>query len=620
MGAARLPVDKPASEPQKPTLLLETANGEPLGRVGSLRVANVPLQEFPPILIKAVLSTEDRRFYDNIGVDPLGILRAAFANRAADGVVQGGSTITQQLVKLQYLDDDRTYIRKLREALIAIWLGAHLSKDEILTRYLNRVYLGDGAYGMAAAAQLYFGTRPVDLTLPEAAMLAGLIRAPSELDPLHHLGGAQARAATVLDGMVADHVIDAKAANAAKANPATVKASPGLAPAASWFADWVAKGAAPLVGSQAGSVRVRTTLMPHLQNLAQQVVDDALDKQGRRLGVAEGALVAMRPDGAVLAMVGRRDYRTSQFNRAVDANRQPGSAFKLFVYLSALRKGYTPQDTIDAGPVDIKGWEPENFDDEHYGRITLADAFAQSVNTAAVRLAMDVGLDNVIAAARDLGVTEPLPHVPSLALGSVGVSLLELTGAFASVRADRMHERPWGLAAVGTENGSRMLTTLLPIRSAQNLDPYQKPLVELLQGVIEYGTGRAAALDGFAAGKTGTSQDYRDAWFIGFNDALVVGVWVGNDDDTPMRRVVGGILPASIWKQFMTEATPLMNRRGLPVAAASETEAMQLDDAPTPQPNDRSTLDTQAVGGSSEPGACDYQAFVPRVGLHLPTL
>jgi penicillin-binding protein 1A len=213
----------------------------------------------------------------------------------------------------------------------------------------------------------------------------------------------------------------------------------------------------------------------------------------------------------------------------------------------------------------------------------------------------------VIAAARDLGVTEPLPHVPSLALGSVGVSLLELTGAFASVRADRMHERPWGVAAVGTENGSRMLAMLPPIRSAQNLDPYQKPLVELLQGVIEYGTGRAAALDGFAAGKTGTSQDYRDAWFIGFNDALVVGVWVGNDDDTPMRRVVGGTLPASIWRRFMTEATYLMNRRGMPVAAASETEAMQLDDAPT-QPNDRSTLDTQAVGWSSEPGACDYQA------------
>ncbi len=595
-----LPVDKPANEPQKPTLLLEAANGEPLGRVGPFRVENVPLATFPPILIKAVLSTEDRRFYDNIGVDPFGVLRAAFANRAAGGIVQGGSTITQQLVKLQYLDNDRSYIRKLREALMAIWLGAHLSKDEILTRYLNRVYLGDGAFGMAAAARLYFDKRPADLTLAEAAMLGGLIKAPSELDPLRHLGAAQARAATVLDRMVANHAIDAKAANAAKAKPAAVKASSRLAPAASWFADWVAKGAAQLAGSQTGSVRVRTTLMPELQTLAQQVLDDALARQGRRLGVSAGALVAMRPDGAVLAMVGGRDYASSQFNRAVDANRQPGSAFKLFVYLAALRKGYTPQDTIDAGPVDIKGWEPENFDSEHFGRITLAQAFAQSVNTAAVRLAMNVGLDNVIAAARDLGITEPLPEVPSLALGTAGVSLLDLTGAFASVRADHMRLRPWGVAAVGGETGSRMLATLPPLGAGQALDPYQKPLVELLEGVVEHGTGRAAALDGFAAGKTGTSQDYRDAWFIGFDDRLVVGVWLGNDDDKPMKRVVGGGLPASIWKAFMTEATPLLDREGMPASAAL-----------TPGSDDRSPLDTPGAEGSSEqpsPGACDYQA------------
>jgi penicillin-binding protein 1A len=593
-----LPIDKPASQLEKPSLLLEAANGEPLGRVGPLTVANVPLQGFSPILIKAVLSTEDRRFYHEIGVDPIGILRAAHANRVAGGIVEGGSTITQQLVKLEYLDnDDRTYIRKLREALLAIWLGERLSKNEILTRYLNRVYLGDGAYGMAAAERLYFDKRPDDLTLAEAAMLAGLIKAPSELDPLRHLDAAQARAATVLDGMVANHVIDAKAANAAKAAPATVKASPRLAPAVSWFTDWVAKGAAQLAGSQPGSVRVRTTLMPDLQNLAQQAVDEALAKQGRRLGVSEGALVAMRPDGAVLAMVGGRNYRSSQFNRAVDANRQPGSAFKLFVYLAALREGYTPQDTIDAGPVDIKGWEPSNFDDEHYGRITLADAFAQSVNTAAVRLAMKVGLGNVIAAARDLGITEPLPQVPSLALGSVGVSLLDLTGAFASVRADHMHVRPWGVAAVGAENGSRMLATVPPLAAAQTLGPYQQPLIDLLQGVVEHGTGQAAALDGFAAGKTGTSQDYRDAWFIGFDDALVVGVWVGNDDDAPMKRVVGGTLPASIWKAFMTEATPVLDHQGTPVAAA-----------PASSPDDQGMPDTQAVAGSSAPGACDVQA------------
>jgi membrane peptidoglycan carboxypeptidase len=449
---------------------------------------------------------------------------------------------------------------------------------------------------MAAAARLYFGKPPADLSLAQAAMLAGLIKAPSQLDPLHHLAAAQARAATVLDGMVANHAIDATAAAAAKAAPATVKVSPALAAASSWFTDWVAKSAAQLAGAQTGSVQVRTTLRPELQKLGQQVLDDTLAREGHRLGVSEGALVAMRPDGAVLAMVGGRDYRSSQFNRAVDVNRQPGSAFKLFVYLAALRHGYTPQDTVDAGPVDIKGWKPANFDNEHYGRITLAEAFAQSVNTAAVRLAMAVGLDNVIAAARDLGITEPLPHVPSLALGSVGVSLLDMTGAFAAVQADHVHVRPWGVAAVGGEDGARMLATLPAPGSARTLGPDQKPLIELLQGVVEHGTGKAAALDGFAAGKTGTSQDYRDAWFIGFDNRLVVGVWVGNDDDAPMEGVVGGGLPASIWKAFITQATPLLDTSGTPVAAAED---------------DQSAADAAAGAGSSAPpgaDACDYQA------------
>ena len=598
-----LPIEQQATGPGQPTLLLAAADGQPLGRAGPLRVAQTSLHDFAPILINAVLSTEDRRFYQNPGIDLWGILRAAYANRIAGQIVEGGSTITQQLVKIEYLNTDRTYVRKLREALMAIWLETHLSKNEILTRYLNRVYLGDGAYGMAAAARLYFGKSPAELKLPEAAMLAGLIQAPSEFDPLRHLRAAQARAARVLDDMVANHVITTNAAAAAKASPAVINSPPELAPARSWFADWAAKQAVPLVGAQTGSVRVRTTLMPQLQDLGQKVLDNALARQGRQLGVSEGALVAMRPDGAVLAMVGGRNYSKSQFNRATDANRQPGSAFKLFVYLAALRHGYTPDDTIDAGPIDINGWKPGNFGDEHYGHIPLAEAFAQSVNTAAVRLAKDVGLKNVVLAARDLGITGPLPAVPSLALGSVGVSLVDMTGAFACVRADHMHERPWGIAAIGDDNGARVLTTApsVPLRS---LDPYQKPLVDLLQQVVEHGTGRAAALNGFAAGKTGTSQDYRDAWFIGFNNALVVGVWVGNDDDSPMKGVVGGSLPAAIWKTFVTNAAPLMNQEGVPIAVAPATNGSP------PQPGDEARLDEQASQGSSEPSnpACDVQA------------
>ena len=596
-----LPIERPAGGPQQPTLLLEAADGEPLGRAGPLRVADASLHDFAPILIKAVLSTEDRRFYSHPGVDLLGILRAAHANHIAGEVVEGGSTITQQLVKIEYLKDDRSYVWKLRQALMAIWLEIHLSKDEILRRYLNRVYLGDGAYGMAAAARLYFDKQPGDLTLPEAAMLAGLIKAPSEFDPLRHPKAAQARAATVLDAMVANHVINAKTANAAKANPAIINSPPALAPAQSWFTDWAVKQALPLANTQiAGTVRVRTTLVPDLQDLAQQVVDDALAKQGRKLGASEGALVAMRADGAVLAMVGGRDYRKSQFNRAVDANRQPGSLFKLFVYLAALRKGYTPEDMIDAGPIDINGWQPANFDDEHYGRIALSEGFAQSVNTAAVRLEMDVGVKNVVAAARDLGITEPLLDVPSLALGSVGVSLVDLTGAFASVQDDRLGVQPWGVAAIGAANDTRMLATA-PAAAERTLDPYQKPLVELLRGVVEHGTGKAAAINGFAAGKTGTSQDYRDAWFIGFNDALVVGVWVGNDNDAPMNRVIGGGLPASIWKDFVTEATPLIDEQGVRVALTSSASMRSSAG------NGSDTAATQGSSGSSNP-SCDVKA------------
>jgi 1A family penicillin-binding protein len=594
-----LSIDDPAAQPKRFGVLLEAANGEPLGRVGSLRIADVSLRDFSTSLINAVLSIEDRRFYEHIGVDPLGILRAARANMAAGGIVEGGSTITQQLVKLKYLNNDRTYNRKLREALVATWLEARLSKNEILTRYLNNIYMGAGAYGVPAAARLYFDKRAADLTIAEAAMLAGLIQAPSQLNPLHHLKAAQARAAKVLDAMVANNMIEPDAANRAKTQPATVRSTPQLAPAGSWFADWAAQRAAEVVGADAPLTHVRTTLLPSLQRLAQEIVDETLAKNGRQQRASQAALVAMRPNGAVVAMVGGRDYQASQFNRAVDAIRQPGSLFKLFDYLAALRAGYSPEDTIDARPVDVNGWEPENFGDEHYGSLTLADAFAHSVNTAAVRLAMKVGLPRVIAAARDLGIDRPLPPVPSLALGAVGVNLLEMTAAFASVRADRMHLKPWGIAAAGPDVTQMWPPPRTLPAATETLGPYDQPLIKLLQGVIAHGTGRAAALNGFAAGKTGTSQDYRDAWFIGFNQSLIVGVWVGNDDNAPMNRVVGGGLPAQIWKRFLSEATPMVASEDV---AEAPTQASSLGNAPRP---DR--LDTPRETESA-PGSCEYKA------------
>jgi penicillin-binding protein 1A len=620
------PPEKPVGGNNESSLILEAANGETLGRVGPLKLADAARTDFPDDLVNAVVSIEDRHFFDHPGFDPQGILRALQRNVAAGTIVEGGSTITQQLVKMRFLGHERTLLRKLREALAAVWLDTQLGKDEILTRYLNSVYLGNGSYGMSAAAQLYFGKGLSELTLPEAAMLAGLIRAPSRDNPLQNLEAAQVRAAVVIEAMRDTGAIDARTAEDAAAQPAVLHLSEQALPATSWFADWVAKDATEVIGK--GNKRLRTTLMPAPQKLAEQAVADVLAKDGAERHASQAALVAMRPDGAVVAMVGGRDYAASQFNRAVDAQRQPGSAFKLFVYFAALRKGLTPNDTIDASPVDIKGWHPENFDERRYGRMTLAEAFAKSINTAAARLAQQVGLNRVIGAARDLGVTAPLPAVPSLALGTAEMNLLELTAAYAAVKADKMPIKPWGVAGFGVGRQTRLQSMGPPIGGTQSLQPYQKPLIELMLGVLRNGTGRAAALDGFAAGKTGTSQNYGDAWFVGFNDSLVAGVWVGNDDHTPMKRVTGGSLPAAIWKRFMTDAATAVTPAQPPAVEAKQrtmeaspqrtaetsskqpaAEASAQQPAADAAPNAATSFAPQAPG-SQAAGAprCDYEA------------
>jgi penicillin-binding protein 1A len=569
-----------------PSLLVEAANGEPLGRVGPLG-DSIRRQDFPDTLVNAVISIEDRRFYRHRGVDLWGIARATHANWAAGGIVEGGSTITQQLAKLQLVGNERSLSRKLREACTAIWLELRLGKDEILTRYLNTVYLGSGIRGMSAAARTYFDKTIADLTLPEAALLAGLIQAPSRYNPIRDLSVAQQRAAQVVDAMFETGEIDAAAAKNAKARPAVLKLSARTVRAGSWFADWIAKSEVPkIAGSGGRALRVRTTLQPQLQQLAEQTVDDALANPQEARGASQAALVAMRPDGSVVAMVGGRNYEESEFNRAVDAQRQPGSAFKLFVYYAALLKGYSPEDTIDASPVEINGWEPENYGGRDFGRMKLSQAFAQSVNSAAIRLGAAVGLDEVVAAARELGLNTPLKKVPSMALGTNEVNLLDLTGAFASVRAGHPKIEPWGIAAFGQEGGG-LRSLGPPSVSGQEL-PHNRELIRLLQDVVDHGTGNAASLDdGSATGKTGTSQDYHDAWFIGFNQALVVGVWVGNDDGTPMEGMTGGALPAHIWQRFVSAATPLVDRVSAPVATQSppvENTAATAEAPPQPSP------------------------------------
>jgi 1A family penicillin-binding protein len=567
-------------------ILLETADGRELVRKGPLRLPKSALQDFPDHLVDAVISIEDRRFFRHWGVDPFGVLRALVRNVAASDVVEGGSTITQQLIKILHLDANRTFKRKVQEALLAVWLELRLSKEEILTSYLNNVYMGAGATGIPAAAKVYFGKAVGELSLGESAVLAGLIRAPSQLNPLREPDAAGERAATVLDAMVANGKLDRESADAEKPRPAQTRPTQLVSPSGTWFADWAYGKGVEIAGSFGGTVRVRTTFEPRLQEVAEKAVAAILDKHGKQKGATQAALVAMRPDGAVLAMVGGRSYRESEFNRAVQAMRQPGSAFKLFVYYAALRNGLSLNDAILDAPVEIDGWEPENFAQRYYGRVSVAEAFARSLNTAAVRLAQDVGIDEVIAAARDLGIDAPLAKTPSLALGTSEVSLLDLTGAFAAVRAGVTPVEPWGIAGFGAEDQTRLFTAGPSQKPQRSLARYQAQLVELLELVVDRGTGRAAALDGLAAGKTGTSQSFRDAWFIGFAEPLVVGVWVGNDDDRPMKNVTGGSLPAMIWKSFLSEALPLVEQKPLRTVAGDETTgSARASDSSEPETN-----------------------------------
>jgi penicillin-binding protein 1A len=564
-------------------IALEAADGQALQPQGLLRLPPVPVEKMPADVVNAVLSIEDRRFYERGPIDPLAVLRALRDNLEAGHVVAGGSTITQQLVKILYLSPERTYRRKVQEAALAIWIDRHLTKNQILTSYLNDVYLGSGATGFPAAAKLYFGKQVADLSLPEAAMLAGMINAPGKDDPLHNLLAARIRAAAVLDAMVANGKISAAAALAAKLNPATPNPAQLSPSAAGWFTDWVYRDAAAAIPKLSGAVTVRTTLDLRLQQLASNVIDSMLASEGTKVHATQAALVAMRPDGAVVAMVGGRDYAASQFNRATQAKRQPGSAFKLFDYYAALRHGYRPDDTVLDEPVDIKGWEAHDYGRSYHGRVTLAAAFAHSYNAAAVRLSQQVGIPAVIAAARDLGLQAQLANHPSLALGSSEVSLLDLTSAYAAVRAGVAPVEPWAIDSVSLPNEQSAIPIGRPHVPQHSLGQYQNELIELLRGVVEHGTGRAAALPGFAAGKTGTAQDYRDAWFIGFNDSLVVGVWVGNDDHSPMQRVVGGSLPAAIWKNFMEQANPAPSTNV--VAQQSTNRTQPAAEQPAQAPN-----------------------------------
>ncbi|MCO6392269.1 PBP1A family penicillin-binding protein [Aliihoeflea aestuarii] len=550
-----VPWDEIADGSIAPVVVLESADGSPLVQEGPYQGAYTSLDAFPQHLIDAVLSIEDRRFYQHWGVDWRGIARAFVRNLDAGEVVQGGSTITQQLIKISYLERDRTYRRKIQEFVIAFWLESRLGKDQILTRYLNNIYLGAGATGVPAAARIYYDKEPGELDLAESATIAGLIIAPSVLNPIANAERAADRARVVLDAMAANGKITTEEAQAAKDSYAQLQPARPAARSGSWFADWAMREAREIAADYRGTINVATTLEPQLQTVADRAVRETLDAAGERAAGLQAALVALGPDGAVLAMVGGRDYQASTFNRAVDARRQPGSTFKTFVLFAALQAGIDPRALVPDEPITINGWTPENFGGRYYGLVPVYEAFVRSLNAATVVLAQEIGLAHVAAAAHDLGIDAELTETPALALGASEVTLLDLTGAYASILAGVAPVEPWGIDGFRTDETGQTFR-IGPARQPDiDISPFQDEMIRLLSMVVEQGTGQAARIDGFAAGKTGTSQNYRDAWFVGFTENIVAGVWVGNDDDTPMQGVTGGSLPAEIWKALVEGTT-----------------------------------------------------------------
>jgi penicillin-binding protein 1A len=533
-----------------PQITLLDREGVAFASFGNRYGEYLSLDQMSPWLPKAVVAIEDRRFYQHPGLDPIGIARALVQNLKAGHVVQGGSTISQQLAKLAFLTPERSLARKLKEALYTIWIEARFDKNEILEAYLNRVYLGSGAYGVDAAARRYFGKPASELSLAEAALLAGVIKAPSYYAPTRDLKLARQRAAVVLDSMVEAGAASAQQAAGAKAHPAAL-AVPPMRADTGYFADWVAAESRLYAEGDQPRLTVRTTLDRRLQQAAEEAVQSTFARVGGK--TEQAALVAMSPDGEVRAMLGGRSYAASQFNRATQAERQPGSAFKLFVYLAALEDGLRPEDVISAAPIEVDGWRPRNDRDDYSRAITLLDAFAQSVNTAAVRLSEQIGRKKVIRMAERLGITSELRNDPSLALGSSEVRLLELTGAYASIANGGRLVWPEAITAIEGA-GDRVLYERRPVDEPVLEPSTVRAMRAMLQAALRRGTGRQAALRRFVAGKTGTSSENRDALFVGFTDQLVVGVWVGNDDGRPMQGIHGGGLPALIFRDFILRA------------------------------------------------------------------
>jgi len=537
----------------KTAMMVMDRNGDVISTYGNVYGEWLEYQEIPLSHIEAVIAIEDRRFFDHNGLDLRGLARAIVNNLIAGRMAEGGSTISQQLAKNLYLNADRTFKRKVQELLLSFWLEMKLSKQEILAIYLNRTYFGSGAYGIDAASRTIFGHSARNLTLTEAAMIAGMLKGPALYSPLRDVQRAYGRTSLVLDNMVAVGFIDKLTADIAKKRKVNINNS-SAGSDVRYYTDWIIDQVPNLIGQISEPIVIKTTLVPEIQQMATNAVRQVLSRE-ERLENTQAALVSMDYHGAVQAMVGGRNYNESQFNRVVQAQRQPGSAFKLFIYLAALEAGLSPTTVMRDSPIIFDDWSPKNYNGKFIGDVTLEDAFIKSINTVAVKLSERVNRGSVVDISERLGIQSPLTVEPSLALGTSELNLLELTGAYSVVARDGIETKPYGITEIQNSSG-QILYRHLPGPDVRILDKKVNLIMQsMLRNVVANGTGRAASMDFPVFGKTGTTQNYKDALFVGYGKGIVSGVWVGKDDSTSMLGVTGGGTPAQIWKNFMYRAS-----------------------------------------------------------------
>jgi penicillin-binding protein 1A len=561
-------IDDALEATRRPTVTLVSADGQVLAAKGDLYGVPVQLGDLPAALPNAVLATEDRRFYNHYGIDFIGLGRATWANIQARRIVQGGSTLTQQVAKNLFLTPERSIKRKVQELMLAFWLEYKFSKEQILTIYLNRVYLGAGTYGVDAAARKYFGRPASKVSTYEAALLAGLLKAPSRYNPLSSKKRAHGRTVQVLRNLVAAGYLTAAQAKAAEKGKrrALVTRTQRVG---RHFADWVLEQVSSYVSDGDRDLSVITTLDARLQAKAEKYLEQALAGEGKKRGARNGAIVILGKNGAVRAMVGGRNYSGSQFNRVTQAKRQPGSAFKPLVYLAGLEAGLKPSSVMVDAPVKIDGWAPKNFKGQFEGEMTIADALARSVNTIAVKVAQKAGPRRIVKTARRLGISAAMTPDLSLALGTAEMTLLELTAAYGPLANGGFGMWPFGIQEIRDGDGASLYRRQGAGPGRVVLPHLVGAMNQMMSGVITVGTGKNAAIDRPAAGKTGTSQNYRDAWFVGYSADFVGGVWIGNDNADPMKRLTGGGLPARLWARVMKAAHGKTTISALPAGQVS---------------------------------------------------